>query len=397
MRSCTRTFRVIAASTLAAAAFAAPAPAQHCPLAVLSGLRSQGTSYVVVTPAADTARAPAARGGDRALHGQVVRLDSSIGEQRAAGTRAVLVPWGRNDSCRRVPWASSARWLRPGRPALVAAKLRPRARWVHGMPTYDVDAAEQQPYPEKGEVGWEEPLLSVTEFADFLASVPTEEADSLDPEAARRPLWTWARRHRALAAKDPASTILTELCDDLIRRRLAAGPRWPMAGTYRVRAELTGEPVREMFVRTSPRPWSVAHPASGSRRENYCAGSTAVMYAWHVLGATTARGLEAESSRRSSQMLIGAAADSSAQGTVRWAVEFDPALLEAVFAGVPAYHQFRVATSEHYVAHGSRAATTPGSFVVRAGGEITFEQTLRLPRGRTLRLTGSRISAAVVE
>ena len=194
---------MIAVRTLAPAAFASAAPPQHCPLAVLSGLRSQGTSYLVVTPAADTVRAAAARGGDRALHGQVVRLDRSIGEQRAAGMRAVLVPWGRDDSCRRVRWASSARWLRPGKPALVEAKLRPRARWVHGMPTYDVDAADRQPYPEKGEVGWEEPLLSVTEFADFLASAPTEEADSLDPEAARRPLWTWARRHRALAAKGP--------------------------------------------------------------------------------------------------------------------------------------------------------------------------------------------------
>jgi hypothetical protein len=158
-----------------------------------------------------------------------------------------------------------------------------------------------------------------------------------------------------------------------------------LAGTYRVRVELTGEPVRELFVRTSPRPWSVVHPASGSQRENYCAGSTLVMYAWDVFGATTAQGLEAESSRRASQMLIGAAPASSAQGMVRWAVEFDPALLEAVFAGVPAYHQFRVATSENFVALGSRAATTPGSFVVRAGGEITFEQTLRLPGGTTLR------------
>jgi hypothetical protein len=106
------------------------------------------------------------------------------------------------------------------------------------MPTYDVDAADRQPYSEKGEVGWEEPLLSVTEFADFLASAPTEEADSLDPEAARRPLWTWARRHRALAAKDPASTILTELCDD------PCGPGCPsdFHGTwYRLASEVDGK------------------------------------------------------------------------------------------------------------------------------------------------------------
>jgi hypothetical protein len=264
------------------------------------------------------------------------------------------------------------------------------------MPTYDVDAADRQPYPEKGEVGWEEPLLSVTEFADFLASAPTEEADSLDPEAARRPLWTWARRHRALAAKDPASTILTELCDDLIRRRLAAGPRWPLAGTYRVRAELTGEPVRELFVRTSPRPWSVVHPASGSQRENYCAGSIPVMYAWDVLGAASEAGFEATSSRYPSQLLIGATPREFSHGTARWTAEFDPALLEQVFAQIPSYHQFRVAISEFQAATQPGVDIMPGTFVARDSGEIVFEQTLRLPDGRTLAVTGTRVSDVVI-
>jgi hypothetical protein len=142
----------------------------------------------------------------------IARVDGpSAAAVRKAGRRAVLVPWAHDTSCQPIPWTSAPRWIPVGRTGFVAARLRPRERWVNDMPTFDVSDAWREPYsvermrqltvnmPEAARA-----IMTPEEYAAFYAALPEITAWQRDPVAAVRPLREWRDRNPRLAAKYPA-------------------------------------------------------------------------------------------------------------------------------------------------------------------------------------------------
>jgi hypothetical protein len=390
--------RVIVIAAALGMAVAMRLSAQECDASVLTGLRQPGELHLVATATPDTVRADWPTHGAIGTapwpaRGQVVRVERSIGGDQAGP--AVLVPWAAGDRCSVVAWSSSARWLPPGTRGLFAAYLRPRAAWAHGLPTYDVYNAHGQPYPQVEAMEWADrrvPLLGIDALADFLAILPTTSADSADPEAARRPLWAWARAHPRLATHEPASFFLSTLCDELLAYRMRDA-RSPLAGTYRMRVELTGEPAREFFVRTTPHASEVVHPLRGDQRELYCAGRTPKEYGWLAIGGTAPDRLAGYGSGYQSSFIISSSGSGGAGATVTRA-ELDLALLARLFPEAPAYHAFSLAVTNR-AARSTAEAQLAGQFVRAANGGVSFNQSVRLP-DRTLTITGERVSALVV-
>ena len=162
-------------------------------------------------------------GSRRAIVGQVVTVEQVSGaaatDVRSAGRRAVLVPWDHDPGCEPIPWMSRARWIPVGRRGFVAARLRPRDRWVDGLPTFDVSDGWREPYsvermrqitvnmPEARRA-----LMSPDEYASLYAALPEVSEWQRDPVAATRPLRDWRDRNPSLAAKYPARwTVETTL------------------------------------------------------------------------------------------------------------------------------------------------------------------------------------------
>ena len=370
---------------------AAGLEAQECESGVLTGLRASGESYLVATALADTV--PAGRVGPITLHGQRVRLERMTGSTRVPAGSAVLVPWASGDRCQPTSWRTPARWLRPGSRGLFVAVLRPRSSWVSGQPTFDVYGADRQPYPAVEAMDWadrSEPLLGIEALADFLALLPTSAADSANPEAERRPLWRWARAHPHLASREPARYFLGLLCDDLLGRRARAS-RSPLAGTYRFRIELSGEPTREIYIRTSPNPTQVVNPL-GPRGELYCAGKQPPAYTWFVIAGTSRDQLAGTQSGYPSSFTIASSATSTGEGVQVWPAEIDPAVVPTVFRQLAPYRAFYAALMRQEPASDSPRG---GRFVAGRDGHVRFEQTIRVG-GRTLTLAGARVSPEVV-
>ena len=378
-------------------------PTQECERDLLTSLRRADQSYLVSTATPDTVGATAARRDARPIYGQVVNVERRVGPGAAGNgpARAVLVPWRGGERCRRERWAPSARWLLPGSRGIVVATLRPRAGWIGGLPTYDTDLAERQPYPQQGSLAWSNslsPLLGIDALMDFLALLPTREADAANPAQARQSLWRWARAHPRSASREPVSFLLVSLCDDLLRQESQA-VRAPFAGTYRWQVTLSGDRPRTMFARTAAHPDGVEHPATTDQRELYCAGAAGARYTWRVIGAASAGSfpptIQVRHASPTASFSVALERPQRPDATV-WFAELDPVLLEQMYRDTPSFHDFRVAWTTHQ-AHDSGGAHRPrGAFRRRRDGGITFEQELRLPDGRTLSIRGRKISEAVI-
>lgn len=381
--------RWMAVAAVLLAGRAAGLHAQACESDVLTHLRAAGESYLVATALPDSVTA--GRAGTPPLRGQRVRLERMVGSSRVPAGPAVLVPWASGEGCRPAPWRGPARWLRAGSRGLFVAVLRSRAGWVSGQPTFDVFGADRQPYPGVEAMEWadrREPLLGVDAFADFLALLPTAAADSADFEAARRPLWAWARAHPRLASREPARYFLGLLCDDRLARRARAS-RSPLAGTYRLRVELSGEPARELYVRTSPSPTQALSPP-GAHGDLHCAGQRPSAYAWTAVAGPSADLGRAGNGYPSSFTV--AASASRGRGVRVWNAEIDPAILPTLFRQVPSYREFYAAFTRK---PSSSGAPLGGRFLAGPGGRVRYEETRRAG-GRTLTLTGERVSAEVI-
>ena len=86
------------------------------------------------------------RGPTRPRYGQratVIEADRSVAV--APGSAVVLVPWQFVSDCGLAPWTASARWAPVGEAVFLTAWRRPRASWVGGMPTFDVEVRGWQP------------------------------------------------------------------------------------------------------------------------------------------------------------------------------------------------------------------------------------------------------------
>jgi len=158
-------------------------------------------------------------GSRRAIVGQVVTVERVSGAAaatvRGAGRRAVLVPWDHDAGCDPIPWASGARWIPVGLRGFVAARLRPRERWVHGLPTFDVSDAWREPYSLErmrqltvNMPDTRRALMSPEEYASLYAALPEMSEWERDPVTAARPLRDWRDRNPALASKYPAKWTL---------------------------------------------------------------------------------------------------------------------------------------------------------------------------------------------
>ncbi|HEU0299806.1 MAG TPA: hypothetical protein VFR37_10135 [Longimicrobium sp.] len=203
--------RAAAAACIAAAAL--PAAADACVIGVFSPWHDG--AHLIATATADTVPA-----GDGGISGQVMRMErlggpdaDSVGE---GADRVVLVPWAHDAECRLERWTGSARWAPPGERGLFLANLRPRERWVDGVPTFDVFVADQFPFPQRVRdmpPGGAASLLTAEQVFEVMELLPrfAEYRENRGP--ALRPLLEWARAHLELARRYPASEMLAGIGD----------------------------------------------------------------------------------------------------------------------------------------------------------------------------------------
>jgi hypothetical protein len=162
-------FVLIAAVTAAAgqrdaAAHATTASSMHCSMGILPGARDSLTTTLLGRATRDTV---AAGGGlvdrsiwdrpDRAIYGQIVRVDSMLGPgaqvvrqalHARRSTEVLIVPWGNSAGCGIDVWRRSALWVSPDSSGLFSLRLRPESLWVAGRPTFDAFFAVNYSYAD---------------------------------------------------------------------------------------------------------------------------------------------------------------------------------------------------------------------------------------------------------
>jgi hypothetical protein len=131
--------------------------------------------------------------------------------------RIALVPWDYAPDCRPVPWSRSARWVEDGNLAFYRLQLRAPAEWARGYPTFDVLAADLQPYPHG--LFWRRGYrnsdsvraglgLTATEYFDLYAVLPTREESDGQSAAAFARLDAWLIANPSIAQRYPATLTL---------------------------------------------------------------------------------------------------------------------------------------------------------------------------------------------
>ena len=146
--------------------------------------------------------------------GQRVRLPGWEGPASAA--EGVLVPWEYGEDCRPIAWRGKPAWIPPGTRGAVAGWLRPRAGWIGGVPTFDVEMAWREPVWAADDPRWFEHApgerrMTPEQFVELYTALPTLELVERGPRAAAERMRRWEDTHRDLAALAPAATILTNL------------------------------------------------------------------------------------------------------------------------------------------------------------------------------------------
>jgi hypothetical protein len=131
---------------------------------------------------------------------------------RYARSDVVLVPWAYGSGCEAVP-LGQAEWRAVGTRGFFTGQLRSRSSWQSDEPTFDVYMAWREPLWQDDDPRWNRqrgktPLMTAEEFFLFYAALPTPETLDRTPDRALSQLKAWARRHRALALREPAQTIL---------------------------------------------------------------------------------------------------------------------------------------------------------------------------------------------
>jgi len=185
-------------------------PARACDPAWLPIARPLGVAFFVATATG-------------ALIGtQQVHLQLAGGSATAVPRGSILlVPWGYGPDCRPIPWEATRDWGLPRTAAFYTGQLRPQNQWQDGLPTFDVQMAWREPLWQRQDPRWPhakpgEKLLTPQEFFALYESLPTEVELKGSREAVLARLSAWTAKHRALALKEPAQTILANL-----RRALA--------------------------------------------------------------------------------------------------------------------------------------------------------------------------------
>ncbi len=251
-----------------------PHTADACSLVPVWGIRDTSRIAFIGTPYADTVRAGPGtmnpvlepghfgRGQAREIFGQRVRVDQLGAQARRAlpaGVReVVLVPWDYAGSCRPVPWNGSARWLADAQSGLFRARLRARADWADGLPTFDIVGTHMQPYPARVDtvsavshgVDPLRPRLTAEALLRFYDMVPPPNSvpDSIAALAFARQI----RADSTLHGRYPAAEFYADARGEIDRAR-QNGLRIPVAGTFRIEAVMDSGPPRTFFLRTNAR------------------------------------------------------------------------------------------------------------------------------------------------
>ncbi|MGK2962907.1 MAG: hypothetical protein ACSLFK_12270, partial [Gemmatimonadaceae bacterium] len=151
--------------------------------------------------------------------------------------------------------------------------LRPKEAWVDGVPTFDVGAPFNIPYPSSR--SFERSLrggtpLTADELMSLYDSIPQRTFERTDrltylkrEEENRRALIDWGERHPDQAGRPPVAEMLT-----IARRESSLSPYSlrvsPLAGTWRFTVELPGHETVTMYGRTEGRATTLIASADGA-------------------------------------------------------------------------------------------------------------------------------------
>ena len=142
-----------------------------------------------------------------------VKIERAGGQAvRSARSSAILVPWAYGPDCKAVLWGQSE-WRALGTRGFFTGQRRPRSSWLSDQPTFDVYMAWRQPLWQDEDPRWQRPrekrpLLTAEEFFLFYAALPTPDVLDRTPDRALNQVKVWAQRHKTLALREPALTIL---------------------------------------------------------------------------------------------------------------------------------------------------------------------------------------------
>jgi hypothetical protein len=144
-------------------------------------------------------------------YGQVVRLERVGGAHAsriraalaASRNEAVLVRWELGADCGPARSERREPWLDRGSRVFTTARLRAKAGWVGGRPTFDVTSFD---YPYTEQAPWTDPRghrvagPRLAEYWELYETLPTFPQMERDTAAALAPMRAWVRAHPALAA-----------------------------------------------------------------------------------------------------------------------------------------------------------------------------------------------------
>lgn len=205
------------------------------------------------------AKGHSAAGAPRAAYGQRVRVDRVGDRARNALPRntreVVLVPWDYAADCRPVAWGRSARWLPDSLSGVFRARLRPRAEWAQGMPTFDIFGTHFQPYRDRPPgatvfdgVSSTEPRLSAHALLSFYDALPPP---GVAPDTLAALQWiTRTRADTALVGRYPVSAFVYAARAQFASAR-AKAIRVPVDGTFRLNVSIDNLAPRTLFLRVS--------------------------------------------------------------------------------------------------------------------------------------------------
>ncbi len=210
-------------------------------------------------------------GAPRVAYGQRVRVDRVGDRARNALPRdtreVVLVPWDYAADCSPVAWGRSARWLPDSLSGLFRARLRPRAQWARGIPTFDITGTHFQPYSDRPSgatvfdvLSSRESRLSAPALLSFYDALPPL---GVAPDTLAALQWiTRMRADTALANRYPVGAFTYDARAQFESAR-AKAIRVPVAGTFRLDVLIDSLPPRTLFLRVSAAVSSLQDSARG--------------------------------------------------------------------------------------------------------------------------------------
>lgn len=200
-----------------------------CSLFLRHWVRHDSASYIIAVAQADTALAvywtapvirlrpdapPPRPITPRPIYGQRVRVERA--SRAATRADAVVIFWGMDSMCSRVPGPGSALVLTPGTEFFLESRARDSLT-SEGLATFDYGPATRLYSPAEARVSaprswrtlWLRPaVLSLAEYEDLYRSLPTWSAWESDPRGASESVRVWARAHPRLARRIPARGII---------------------------------------------------------------------------------------------------------------------------------------------------------------------------------------------